>query len=242
MYIPPGDIAIILMLFSPLLLVYHAARTNRNPLNPVYSSFAGFNRNRRIKGYLRECKKVPPSTQKVFLTEGLTILTVVSVMFILGTKMVFFTAVVSNSMVPTFAKEDLVLAQNIDRSIKPGDIIMFRTPDTNMPVMHRVVDITREGIKTKGDANPAVDWWTVKPEDVMGKAITINGKPIVIKNFGRYFIIDDAHQDFGPFGQDYRKYLLFFEVLKLYGFIISTVSLLLYIAITYRKTKAEVWS
>ncbi len=118
---------------------------------------------------------------------------------------------------------------------------MFKTPDTSKPYSHRIVSITDKGyIRTEGDAIGQMDWWEISKEDILGKAITIQGKPIVIKGYGKYFIIDNDREDLGAFGQDYRAYLLFFEVLRIYGYVIATGSLLLYIFLTVRSKPWQV--
>ena len=110
--------------------------------------------------------------------------------FILYNQMVFFAVVGSGSMEPAFKKTDLILMQNIDVEVENGDIIMFKTPTVLMPVTHRVVGVSDNGIITKGDARRSRDNWFVKYDQIRGKAITIYDKPIIIKNVGAYFIED----------------------------------------------------
>jgi signal peptidase I len=54
---------------------------------------------------------------------------------------------------------------------KVGDVVTFRTPDPNAPPIttHRVVEVTTEGLITKGDARNAPDDWAVPLQDVLGK-------------------------------------------------------------------------
>lgn len=112
---------------------------------------------------------------------------------------------------------------------------MFERPDTSYPVAHRIKQITDKGINTAGDATGQMDWWELEKKDIHGKAILIQGKPLVIKGYGKFFIVDDRHQDFGPLGQDYGKYFLFFQVIKIYGYIIAVFSLFLYIIMTLKQ-------
>jgi signal peptidase len=38
-------------------------------------------------------------------------------------------------------------------------------------VTHRVVQVSAAGISTKGDANPADDAWTIRPDQVQGRTV-----------------------------------------------------------------------
>jgi signal peptidase len=235
MYLPLNDFLFLLTLFIFLIAVYHRIINNIDLFGTPGKKFLDIKRKFRVKGYIRQVTRRPEDTQKVIFKESLFILTVLFVMFILGTKAIFFTAVVSGSMVPTFNRDDLVLMQDIDHRYKAGDIIFFVPKELATPYTHRIIGISEKGIRTRGDATTQSDWWILKDEDILGKAVTLNGKPIVIKGYGRFFIIDDTHQDFGPFGQDYRKYQLFFQVVRIYGYVIVVVAMLLYIALTVRQ-------
>ncbi len=232
-------ILFVLMLSIALILVYLKISTKIDVFEPAANQYKQFDKRNKINEYINLIKKRPEDTQKMVFKESLLLVTVVIVMFAIATKVIFFTAVVSNSMIPTYYRGDLLLMQNIDRTYSVGDIIMFRRPDTDLPYAHRIVSITSEGIMTKGDATDLDDWWKLKNEDIIGKAILINGKPIVIKGYGNYFIISDKNQDLGPFGNDYRKYQLFFQVIKIYGYVIAALCLFLYILLTVRRKPSQ---
>ncbi len=237
MYISLNEILFFGMLLVFLIIIYHRVYYNTDFFAPVRSRYSTFDRKNKINNYIKTISMQPADTQKGMLKEGLILTTVLLVMFLLATKAVFFTAVVSGSMVPTFERGDLVLMQNIERTYRVGDIIMFTRPDTSNPESHRIVSVTNEGIQTQGDAVGIMDYWVIKDREIIGKAILIQGKPVVIKGYGQFFIVDyiNKNQDFGPFGQDAQKYILFFQVVKLYGYVIAVVSLLLYIVLTVRK-------
>lgn len=110
--------------------------------------------------------------------------------FILYNQMIFFAVVGSGSMEPTFKKNDLILMQNINVEVGIGDIIMFKTPKVLTPVTHRAIGVSESGIITKGDARRSKDDWVVKYDQIKGKAITLNEKPIILKDVGTYFIED----------------------------------------------------
>lgn len=234
-YLAINDLLFFLLLLVFLVLLYRKIIYNTDFFEPIKQKYSAVDRKFRINSYIEQINRRPVDPQKKIFKEGLVLIAVISIMFLLATKAIFFTAVVSGSMYPTFNKDDMILIQNIDNRYNVGDIIMFKRPDTSYPVTHRIISITSGIIRTAGDATGQMDWWELKNGDVLGKAVLIQGKPVVIKGYGRFFIIDDQHQDFGPFGQNYRNYFLFFEVIKIYGYIIAVFSLLLYIALTIRQ-------
>ena len=79
-------------------------------------------------------------------------------------------AVFSESMDPTFYKGDMILVQGVE-DVSVGDIIVFDVPDRAYPIIHRIYEITPDGIRTKGDNNLYVDPWTISQKDIYGKAI-----------------------------------------------------------------------
>lgn len=79
-------------------------------------------------------------------------------------------AVFSESMVPTFYKGDMIVVSGSDK-FSVGDIIVFQTTERSYPIIHRINNITEEGIRTKGDNNQYVDPWIVKESGIYGKAV-----------------------------------------------------------------------
>ena len=91
--------------------------------------------------------------------------------------------VLSGSMAPALPVGGMVFVRPADTAaIRPGDIITFSTPrlsaaDTNGGSMttHRVTSVRREveglAFTTKGDANNAVDSWTVPARSVRGVVV-----------------------------------------------------------------------
>lgn len=118
------------------------------------------------------------------------------VAYILSAQLFFFAIVTSGSMEPTFKKGDLVFIQNVLVKPKVGDIIIFPDPagnvvsDKPVTVTHRIVEISGDTIRTKGDNNPAPDSWRLDKKNILGKAIILNDKPLVLKDVGQYFLID----------------------------------------------------
>ena len=105
------------------------------------------------------------------------VLVVLVLMFGLGLFPYIPVAVASGSMRDVFAKGSLVLIEkatpHMIGEIKEGDVIQFRSGD--LSVVHRVVGISydRYGSAeyvTKGDNNPDVDVFPVRPAQVVGFA------------------------------------------------------------------------
>ena len=236
MYILLNDLIFLLILSIFLIITYRRIILNINFFEPIQKRYFELFRSIQVKNYIKEVSRQPVDNQKIMMKETLILGCVLFILFLIGTKAIFFTAVISGSMSPTFDRDDLVLMQNIEHSYKPGDIIMFIDPYTARPYTHRISGITQRGINTAGDAGGMNDPWELEKKDIIGKAIILQGKPVVIKDYGKFFIIDDKRQDFGPlFGPDYRKYVLFIEIIKIYGYVIVVLSIFIYIALTVKQ-------
>ncbi len=60
-----------------------------------------------------------------------------------------------------------------DRRVCVGDVVVFRSPDPQMQeVVHRVVSVNPQGIRTKGDNNNHLDSWILQPEDIIGRVVS----------------------------------------------------------------------
>lgn len=82
--------------------------------------------------------------------------------------------IVSESMGPTFYKDDLVIVKRCKmQELKKGDIITFKQDDRT--ISHRMIAITQEDGEfkfiTKGDNNDILDKETVEMKDVYGKVL-----------------------------------------------------------------------
>ncbi|MBQ0041276.1 MAG: signal peptidase I [Clostridiales bacterium] len=78
--------------------------------------------------------------------------------------------VMSGSMEPTFHTGSVVLVDRDNTSnVKIGDAIAFDNGGTY--ITHRIVDKSKEGYITKGDANESEDPWIVPAADVKGKVV-----------------------------------------------------------------------
>jgi signal peptidase I len=112
-------------------------------------------------------------------------------------KAFYFGVVVSQSMMPTLMVADLVLIESMttDR-VEVGDIVLITPPSYGAPVIHRVVSVKDGKIRTMGDNIGRADSWILRKVDIKGKAVMLNGKPVVVKNIGTYFM---------PVGKNYVK-------------------------------------
>lgn len=94
--------------------------------------------------------------------------------------------IVSESMEPTFYKDDLAIVKSCDvEELKIGDIITFQQEDRI--ISHRILDITRKkGEKTfitKGDHNEVEDPEPVDTQNIYGKVVFVIPKIGKIVNY-----------------------------------------------------------
>ena len=114
----------------------------------------------------------------VVLLIGVTVFTLLQIVkFASGTSSPFC-VVISKSMSPSLNVGDLVIVGGVNSSdLKVGDIIVFHKPtNPNELVVHRIVDILRNGsllFRTKGDANFCTDPWLVPEQLIEGKVIFV---------------------------------------------------------------------
>jgi signal peptidase len=119
--------------------------------------------------------------------------------------------------------------------IENRDIIMFETPSVLIPVTHRVIGVSDTGIITKGDARRSRDDWVVKNEQIMGKAITINEKPIIIKDVGIYFIEDFKSGIMTPrYNEEFILMRKIITTIKSLGLVIFFCAIFMYILSSIR--------
>ncbi len=107
--------------------------------------------------------------------------------------------VLSDSMSPTFQKDDLILVRQGDAAAyNEGDVISFWTVIDNQRVIntHRIVSVYREGgivqYTTRGDANQTNDQYLVSPADVIGGyvlSVPLLGRVLSFLSTGTGFLI-----------------------------------------------------
>lgn len=76
--------------------------------------------------------------------------------------------VISGSMEPTLKVGSILYyhKENME-AFEPNDILVYMT--NHHIVSHRIVDISKDGFTTKGDANPSVDSSKVYHKQILGK-------------------------------------------------------------------------
>ena len=156
-----------------------------------------------------------------------TILLIVLIILIMafGFKIIFFTAVISDSMKPQFQRGDLVMSQAISKDPQIGDIITFRAAGVQNPVTHRVVGIQGNTVKTKGDNNPLADDYGTTKKDIIAKAITIEGNPVVLKGVGSFFILDFSKEGkLSKFGDQFEFMQNMFVAIRTWGYVITIIA------------------
>jgi hypothetical protein len=59
-----------------------------------------------------------------------------------------------------------------NRKVCVGDVVVFRPPGGNHDVVHRVVSVDAEGVRTRGDNNSQVDPWVLQRGDIIGRVVS----------------------------------------------------------------------
>jgi signal peptidase len=75
------------------------------------------------------------------------------------------------SMNPTLAEPQLLETEDTAGPIRVGDVVCFRSPLDGITVVHRVVAVGPDGIRTRGDRNPSVDPWVLQREDILRRVV-----------------------------------------------------------------------
>ena len=82
-------------------------------------------------------------------------------------------AYIGPSMNPTLKPGDRLRIVPYDgREIQRGDVIVFTPPGDDTKVIHRVIHIGSQGIKTRGDNCSQIDPWNVSPDRVHGQVVS----------------------------------------------------------------------
>lgn len=70
------------------------------------------------------------------------------------------------------------------KEIRPGDVIVFIPPEGDSKIVHRVVSVDSQGIRTRGDNNNQVDSWVLSPEQILGRVVSIQRRERRRRIFG----------------------------------------------------------
>lgn len=172
---------LVILLLLTYLLIFHKDKAAK-----IYSYGMRLNPKKNSHVHYMENFKIHKEStiSGNILIQILPWLFVLGLAYILSSQYFIFGSVLTGSMEPELMRGDLVLMQTFATKVNVGDIIMLPMFGFYEPVTHRVIQITKEGyIVTKGDANPNIDGY-FPPNVVAGKAIMINGKPILLRGWG----------------------------------------------------------
>jgi signal peptidase len=77
------------------------------------------------------------------------------------------------SMKPIFRDGDaLTVEPYVGKKRRVGDIVVFMDPENNQKIIHRIVSIRQEGIRTQGDHSTQLDPWILEPGEIIGKVVS----------------------------------------------------------------------
>ncbi len=189
--------------------------------------------NATLQYYREYAKKL--KLRNVLLPLAITLL----VAYVFYAKLIFFAIITSSSMEPTFSKGDLVLMQNILVKPEVGDIILFPDPYTlgsrPVAIAHRVVEVKGGSVITKGDSNPAPDPWIIHRNEILGKAVLLNRKPVVLEGVGRYFLRDFRTKY--KYSAEFLAIAKTIQKLKAMGIIVFFVCIVAYLLLSVNSHK-----
>jgi len=81
------------------------------------------------------------------------------------------------SMNPTLkAGDGLNVMPYGNRKVRIGDVVVFPNPQGSHHVVHRVVAVGSQGIRTRGDNNINIDPWVLQSEDIVGQVVSAQRK------------------------------------------------------------------
>ncbi len=179
-----------------------------------------------LSGWFMKTRYKPAELQKDTRKKDSFLLAVLVVLILaFSFKFITFQVVISDSMKPVFERGDMVLSQAISKEPHIGDITTFKAIDVQNPITHRVISIQNNIITTKGDNNPLPDGYATTKNDIIAKAIVIEGQPIVLKGVGSYFILDFTQQGaVSKYGDKFTFLQEMFQVIRTWGYVITIIA------------------
>ncbi|MCX9084561.1 MAG: signal peptidase I [Candidatus Methanoperedens sp.] len=201
-------------IFAILLLIFYLYKSENSIVMRYISSWYMKNRYQRAE-IQRDTRKED------------TILLIVLIILILGfgLKFILFTAVISDSMKPEFERGDLVFSQGLFKEPKIGDIITFKAAEVQNTVTHRVIGFQNNFVSTQGDNNPLPDDYGTTKEDIVAKAVIIDGHPVVLPGMGAFFILDFSKEGkLRKFGDQFEFMQKLFATIRTWGYVITIIA------------------
>ncbi|HLB70172.1 MAG TPA: signal peptidase I [Candidatus Methanoperedens sp.] len=187
------DYIIFNAIFIVSIVLLYSIRSSQNIIARLISGAIKKDRRKKIsRSYLEQFREHKTGSSSL-LVQMLPWFAVLAVVFILSNQYVYFGTIMTGSMEPKFKRGDLVLMQTFNKDVKVGDIIMYTSVRFIEPITHRVVKIAPDGtMTTKGDNNLDEDPWVIRKQNVMGKAVTMGGEPVVLKSLGKIFVPESS--------------------------------------------------
>jgi hypothetical protein len=91
------------------------------------------------------------------------------------------------SMNPTLrAGDGLKIIPYDGQSIRLGDVVVFIPPGDENKIVHRVVSVGCQGIRTRGDNNNHMDPWILRPDNVVGRVVCAQRRNRRLRIFGGF--------------------------------------------------------
>ena len=95
---------------------------------------------------------------------------------------------IGSSMNPTLKPGDRLDTVPYDRQeIRRGDVIVFISPADESKVVHRVVSVDSNGIRTRGDNCNRIDPWVLSPDQIVGRVISVHRRNRRRRIFGGFW-------------------------------------------------------
>ena len=83
------------------------------------------------------------------------------------------TSYLGSSMHPALKPGDrLQVIPSNGQKVRRGDVVIFVPPGSECRIVHRVVSIDAEGIKTRGDNNYDLDQWILRSDHILGRVVS----------------------------------------------------------------------
>jgi len=142
----------LLLLTIVFILYYDSKNGFQKTIGIIGRSFSWFKRAKRKKEIIYITSRYKENSKKTYLINALVVVAfVLFIAYFLYIKLIFFTVVISDSMNPSIEKGDLVMMQRIYVKPEIGDIINFEVSAVQLPVTHRIISISGNEIRTRGD-------------------------------------------------------------------------------------------
>lgn len=231
-----------ILLFVIILGIFYDSRQGFKKSIAILGSIAGKLQRTSHEDQVNATMNMYREHAKKFSLRGvlMPIAITLFIAYLLSAQLLFFAIVTSGSMEPTFKKGDLVFMQNVLVQPDVGDIIIFPEPTGNrvgsdvVTVTHRIISISGDNIKTKGDANPIVDSWSVDGNKLLGKAVVLNNKPLVLKDVGRYFLLDFTTT---TYNEEFLAIAKTIQNLRAMGIMVFFVCIVMYLFLSIKEAR-----